>query len=763
MARKEDDELPNLKERGEFRALLVANPNYFGNLKISPFKPVLKIQGNTNYEQLMCVGLNPPYDRLEAVVQVKKNAGYGGGICGPGSREYVRFYVDLHDNGVWHDVGVASVKVYDIPGNKPLCYAVRCDFSSFRKFCLFENIVRVRAILQWNSAPPANTPGYIPVWGNVSNVQVQIHPVRHWPWGDLLKELKKVPIKIPDPIGPVIDELDPAVKLTALDAQPLSLMQKKELYKNKGVPIHRFAFQETQHLLTMSDPNALALGGQSPLTDLGLSPGELGDLVGKFFPTDGDTSYEELRCVGLYPESDLLEAVLTVKASMGYSGRLCSNGSTEYVAFWIDFGDGAGFQYMGTATVNVHDLATIPEEDVQYAVFLKKDLSKYRVPCQVGPRTVHLRAILSWETPPPPANPNYIPVWGNREECLVQLHPGEVVGHIPLIETVGDIGVDDISQVTGLATGDGQIGAFSVLDSPFGGEVRITGRIGDPPNSFGGGAVPYKYRIEVYGPPPFNSWQPLTNPIVVKISEWFNGIPQLCAPGDFVCDVTLTPTDDGDGQGPGWYTYLEDTKGLNQRFLVVDKLASWHTNVAMEGLWQARISAKDPSVSPPLVFPGFQTVRVRIDNTSPSGPAGPAATPAQIEANPPLAITGATFNGNPIPAIACGKFPVGTIITGTYEVHDPGLTAPDQHFNSLTLSVIPAGPANGVTTNPSARSYPVPVPTTGEAGSWTLNTAGMDACGYVIRLVAYDRTNYNSTGYALSMTYDVGFCLESAS
>jgi hypothetical protein len=248
----------------------------------------------------------------------------------------------------------------------------------------------------------------------------------------------------------------------------------------------------------------------------------------------------------------------------------------------------------------------------------------------------------------------------------------------------------------------------------------------------------------------------------VKVSEWFNGIPQQCAPGDFVCDVTLTPTDDGDGQGPGWYTYLEDTKGLNQRFLVVDKLASWHTNVAMEGLWQVRISAKDPSVSPPLVFPGFQTVRVRIDNTPPSGPAGPAATPPQIEADPPLAITGATFNGNPIPAIACGKFPVGTIITGTYEVHDPGLTSPNQHFNSLTLSVIPAGPANGVTTSPSARSYPVPVPTTGEAGSWTLNTAGMDPCGYVIRLVAYDRTNYNSTGYALNMTYDVGFCLEAA-
>ena len=76
--------------------------------------------------------------------------------------------------------------------------------------------------------------------------------------------------------------------------------------------------------------------------------------------------------------------------------------------------------------------------------------------------------------------------------------------------------------------------------------------------------------------------------------------------------------------------------------------------------------------------------------------------------------------------------------------------------------MIPAGPANGVTPSPSARSYPLPVPTTGEAGSWTLNTAGMEACGYVIELGASDRTNYNSRGNPLTLIYDVGFCLEEA-
>jgi hypothetical protein len=145
-------------ERQQFKALVLANPNYFGNLELSPYKPIKFLQGDTSFEEVTCTGLNPPYDRFEAIVRIKHPNGYGGDVCSPGSFEYVRFYVDLHDNGIWHDVGLASVQVYDIPGDKPLCYAVYRDFQSVRKLCSFENIVRVRAILSWNVPPPANTP-----------------------------------------------------------------------------------------------------------------------------------------------------------------------------------------------------------------------------------------------------------------------------------------------------------------------------------------------------------------------------------------------------------------------------------------------------------------------------------------------------------------------------------------------------------------------------------------------------------------------------
>jgi hypothetical protein len=44
------------RERIQFRALILANPNYFGNLKNSKFKPKLNIQSNTFYEEIGCVG-----------------------------------------------------------------------------------------------------------------------------------------------------------------------------------------------------------------------------------------------------------------------------------------------------------------------------------------------------------------------------------------------------------------------------------------------------------------------------------------------------------------------------------------------------------------------------------------------------------------------------------------------------------------------------------------------------------------------------------
>src|SRR5260370_4180600 len=58
------------------------------------------------------------------------------------------------------------------------------------------------------------------------------------------------------------------------------------------------------------------------------------------FELSGDTTWEELVCLGYNPTLGQLEAVVSIKQPTGYSGDLCTSGSTEYVRFFVDFGAG---------------------------------------------------------------------------------------------------------------------------------------------------------------------------------------------------------------------------------------------------------------------------------------------------------------------------------------------------------------------------------------------------------------------------------------
>jgi hypothetical protein len=726
-------------ERANFYALLLGNPNYFGNLVDYPQKAVKKIKEDTSYEQIICLGLNPGLDRLEAVIDIKRDSGYGGAICTSGSREYVRFYADLHGNDTWQDLGLADVVVHDIPGQKPLCYMVARTFTPALATCTHPHLLRVLAILSWTVPPPANHPFFIPVYGNRISATVQVRPIWWFLWGDVVKANL-----LTKDFGSIADLVDPTTKVPLAPPAVTTLAMRRQIYGTK-VPVHRFAFPEVQQLLAQTVAPASDAADPGPLEALGLNATEVIDIVGQAVlePT-GNTTFEELRCAGLLPAGDTLAATLTVKEDLGYSGNLCTAGSYEYVGFWIDFGDGDGLTYVGTSSVQVHDLANIPAEGLQYGVFLGTDFSQRIKPCQTGPQVVHLRAILSWAVAPPPANPNYVPVWGNRVDCLVQLRPGGIAGHVPEIETVGSVGIDDIDS-TGLANPPGA--TLQNAQRPFGGAIRITGRIGDPPDNFGGPAAKFRYKIEVSpaGPGVSTNWQPLTNSIVVEISEAQDGVGLNCSPGELVCDVPLTPTDDFDGLGPGWYDYLQDYKGSLTRALVNNELGEWLTSPQMEGTWKIRVTAKDMATSPPTVYGATQPdVVVQIDNTA---------------AIADLAITGATYEGNELPPAVNCQFPVGAILHGTYSVADPG-TVPNsptnpQHFGAFSLEVLPSGN----TPSPSSSAFPA-VPTTGEAGTWTLDTTGMPPCGYILLLTSCDRTIYDSdVNESLCTNKSVGICL----
>lgn len=726
-------------ERSQFKTLLLTNPNYFGNKNISKFQAVKPKKNDTSYEELKCVGYNPHLKQLHAVVHVKKDYGYLGGICSIGSPEYVRFYVDWNNDGHWIDAGLTRFTAFDLPGDKPLEYSVTLDLNPKEKMCFIENLPKVRAILSWNEPPTADDPDYAPVWGNVVDVRIQIDSVigKVVALGDLMKLSQATLPKT------VFESLDLSQSVTVGNAKSLSTAELADIYKDQGVPAHRFAFSKVKNQLAKSIDLSIA---HTELSEtLSVLDTNVAELIESLLKTDGDTRYEELKCVGYDSERHLLTGTIHVKRPYGYSGSLCSQGSMEYVAFWEWDEIELTWLYLGTAVVNTHDVKTMPNGGLQYAVSLSVDFSHRRRPCSQGPSEARIRAILSWEAAPPPHNPNWVPTWGNREETRIHIKPGpKFTGkHIPYIETVGNMHVCSIDQATGLASGIGIVAHFHADRSPFARTLTITGYIDNPPGGvMEGSSSPLKYQISIrpYNPINPQPWQALSNNFDVWVREEIGLNPPLHK------KVTqkIDPAD-------GFYTYLEDPSGSHERHYVIPVLASWHTSTPHEGLWEIRILAKEPSGSE--IYGGVLTcsadgstrsiVKVRLDNDKPEVLIG--LTGYQRGSDPTVHPIG---TGSPE---KCGQFQQGDILHGVYQVKD-------KHFGELRLSVAPSGPANGVTVTPSVRSFDI-VPTTGETGTWTLNTEHMDPCGYIVQLWARDRAIVDSGSIGLRSTDSVGFCL----
>jgi len=684
-------------------------------------------------------------------------------VCSDGTQEYVRFYIDWDVTDTWQDLGVVSFTVYDTPGKpKPLEYDVTLEITPRKKFCWIENLPKVRAILEWSNLPPPNDPAHLPIWGNVLDARIQIAPRPSIILGDLVKMAN---FKIPVELAQVLDLTQ---EIPALKAKALSLTELKTLYKDKGVPVNRFSFIEVQQLIKQPAKTEMLMaeGGKVILAQLGLNVAEIAELIEKFLivPLDGDIRYEELTCVGLNPNQDALVGVLTLKLPNGYLGNLCSLGSQEYVSFWVDWG--TGWTYAGTTGVTVHDVRVIPPEGLKYAVSLPIDLSTRRQPCTMGAKVVKVRAILSWETPPPPWNPNCVPVWGNREETWVHVKPGPVVEkgeHIPYIETVGNMAVCDIDQGTGLATGIGVYANFTADESPFGGVITISGFLADPPHYLSGEnlgtKLKYKVSVRRIGDP---SWQAVNNPFAVTVTEQIGG---------------LLPTQYGTTQfadADGFYEYLEDYPPGSWRLVAGRVLARWPTSVALaEGLWEIKMEAKNPVTGDTwdggtiVCVDGStrSTVKVYLDNTPPS---------AQIEIE---RLSDSDFIADPtVPtteAGECGDFTVGKYIIGRFK-------ATDEHFGSYSLTLLPTDiggtptPQN-FTHVPAATSYPA-IPTSGiplpapfpypiplPSGIWQINTQNMLPCGYVVEIWVRDRTIVNSGSIGWWDRDTIGFCLRETS
>jgi hypothetical protein len=729
------------KERQLFRALLAGNPNYFGNLETSPLPAVLSKQGDTTYEEIGCVGFHPQSRRLDAVVFVKQASGYSGNICTKGSQECVRFYVSF-DNGVsWVDQGAASFTVYDVAQNTEhhrLEYSIGVPCFPPEKFCLFDNVLLARAILSWDHCPPANQPNWIPVWGEVHNTHIQVQPRKLIPWFEVFNEFK---IKLPAGVLQLLDlDQNAVVKAPA----ELSLAQLHALYADKGIEPHRYALPAVQKLLAQSsfDSEFAALPAKGLFGELGIDPNKVINAL--LDPGDGSTFYEQLECIGFNPVTSELIGVLRTKRPNGYSGGTSTNGSREYVTFWADFdNNGTWDTCLGTASVQVFDVAKFPNDGLEYAVYLPVDFNKHKRICQQGARLVRIRAVLSWNSIASCPFPTKAPVWGNHEETLILLPPGkptEPGDFRPLLFNISTAAVCDIDQGAGP-----QQGLTNSGDRPFGGAVYIVGAVPGADSLPGPDRIKYKLSVREY---PGGAWQPLANTFGVSVDEHSGAITTQ--------SPLLQSVD-----GAGYYTYRDFGIGSGtwRRIAApfVGLLGQWNTAAPMTGLWEIRVEAFDTLtlvtyVADTTLCPDATTrtnVIVALDEDRPV---------------PVIAITAFSTDGGATwgPAADCEEFTPGVWVQGTYSVSDA-------HFSSLNLNVEPVIPANGATPvrglplpNPPGttlfpRSYPA-VSTNGEGGVWSLNTAGMDPCGYIVRIDVGDRTIVSANGGWTAST-SVGFCL----
>lgn len=698
--------------RNNFTKLLLENPNYFGNLENSRQKAKIMMAQNTSYEQIAEIGYNPYLDVLYSVINIKNTYGYSGALCASGSNEYVRFYADLSGNGTFtglnEDAGVASVNVHDIPGPKPLSYCVSVKLNPEMKSCLTPHTVKVRAVLSWNAVPPANVPDYHPVWGEVQETCIQIKPLTI-KLNDFIDYLK---IKVDKNFAKNIN-LEQNIDKPAI----LSKEALKELYKDVKVEEHRFNVKEIASQIEMLSKNAnLAVG------DFGAANTQLSESMKKAviaaMTTPSNIGYEELTSAGLQYDTDTLTAIIRIKRPCGYSGGLCTNGSQEYVAFYADWDNNGTFEdYLGTASVNVHDIASMPESGLDYAVSLPVNMAAKKKMCS-SPTVFHIRAILSWSVLPP-INPNYVPYWGNRKDAIIQVKPGVPVGtgeNLPFISTVGNMAVTDINS-SGFATGTAVVSGFQAKNSPFGGWVTISGHISNPPN-LSAGEANLKYYASYRKVGDLN-WTKITNNFQITISQW-DGTTWSQYHKNQITDAN------------GCYLYREDLAvnppaDKTQIFVEGFVMSSWYTGGLEDGLYEIKLTNAAGSIDSNIV-------KVRLDNKAPD--AG-------------ITITEVINGGTAGPAKPCGVFKKGCTIKGRFTAEDSNFL---KYIFTVEPSILTPNPVN-----PPLGEYPA---VTGAGNSeWKLETAGMQSCGYVIYLHVYDRTIVNSGYIGWYNKATAGFCL----
>ena len=142
-------------------------------------------------------------------------------------------------------------------------------------------------------------------------------------------------------------------------------------------------------------------------------------------PLSYDTQYEQLVSIGFDPILGVLEATIEIKLDYGFDGPLCSNGSLEYVRFYVRYDPGLNdWNDLGAVTVNTHDILDVLDcnDTSVFPLFYVLTLP-FRPNAQHNctlPQLPEIRAILSWNQLPPPSTPFFAPIYGNALDQHIQ-------------------------------------------------------------------------------------------------------------------------------------------------------------------------------------------------------------------------------------------------------------------------------------------------------------------------------------------------------
>jgi len=671
----------------------------------------LATQSITFWEELTCVGYNPKEKRLEGIVSIKQDSGYTGTLCTAASKEYVRFFVDFKDGSGFQDMGYTSFKACDIsdvpPGPQhPLMYMTQLSINDekYRKFldCSKAVIPTVRGILSWNVIPPSN-PNYIPYYGNVKDVNVQLQRKSIIFLKDIFDIFK---IK---PSVELLDVLPQQEQIKLPPPPPPSVEDIYKSYKASGIPDHRTFYSTVAPLV--NNKATFTKASAFNVNDVSKLKVDVEGLLDVFInqSNKADVSFEEVKCIGLNTAVDTLGAVIHVKKSSGFSGNLCQKGSQEHVAFWADWdNDGIFDEYLGTASLEVHDISNIPADGLFYNVALPINTSKHLRKC-ANPNIIRVRAVLSWESFPSTTDPNVLNHWGNRVDAVVQIRPGNGTGVQGKLTFVGGVDRDDIDPFNYLYN----YNAFAPTihnNRPWGGAVIFQGIIDR--NGFNG-AIDYKIMYKKFGAPDADY-------ATVSTSESF---PML----DF---NTFTEFTDSQNAPDGWFVYKQNP-GLGL-YNETNHLVTWYTGGLTDGTYTIKFIYTDE----------FGTEQTGDEFS-------------MIINNKPMTVS-PTAN-----AVVDFTSDLDDVIDGgdchSYDdnnhVINGHVRAVHPYFGSWGLTLEPTAHAHDCVILPAGRSYNALADTGDANAAWSLDTqppapkVGLDPCGYTVSLIAHTRVILNSSTY----------------